>query len=105
MSGIARLFTQQVTVETLTAPTSFGEQYAAPVTVTCFINDTRNLIRNGEGEQVVSETTLYAPLSTESTFAEGSRVTVNGRHARVLKLSRRDSAGPVNAHHVQVALT
>lgn len=102
--GIARLFTQTATVQTYTGTGTTGPKYAAEVTVPCFVNDRRQLVRSGSGDEVVSETTLYAPLASLPTFTPQSKVTVNGRIAQVISAYRRDSAGPVNVHHTQVVL-
>jgi hypothetical protein len=103
--GIARLFTDPVSVETYEGETATGPRYAPAVDVACFVNDARKLVRAATGEEVISETTLYAPLSTVDSWPAGSRVTLNGRTATVIVAYRRDSAGPVSAHHVQINLT
>lgn len=105
MSGIARLFTQSVSVETLTGSGAYGDTYASPATVACFISDKTKLTRDSHAQEVVSTTTLYAPLSAVSQFAPGSRVTVNGRTAYVITCARQDSAGPARIHHAAVELT
>ena len=103
--GIAALFTQTVSVETFAGTKNGAPAYASPATVACFVNDSRKLVRDAVGSEVVSSTTLYAPLSDVAAFVVGSRVNVNGRKAFVLGAYRRDSAGPASAHHVQVDLT
>jgi hypothetical protein len=105
MPGIARLFTQTATVETYLGTGIHGPTYAAAVTVACFVNDGHKLVRDGNGEQVVASTTLYAPLGAVETFAPQSRVTVNGRAAQVIAAYRRDSAGPASAYHAHIELT
>lgn len=103
--GIARLFTQTVSVETYLGTGTTGPKYAAPVTVACFINDARKLVRDSTGSEVVSETTIYAPLAAHADFPVKARVTVNGRAAFVLCVYRRDSAGPAANFHTEVTLT
>ena len=103
--GIARLFTQSVSVKTYLGQGSFGPEYAPAVDVQCFVNDARKLVRNSTGDEVVSETTLYAPLSSYGSFTAQSLVTVNGRDASVITVYRRDSVGPASAHHVEVTLS
>lgn len=112
MAGIAALFTQSVTVETLTGSGAYGDVYAAPTVVECFINDRAKMVRNSQGDEVVSSTTLYAPLAsspddpaTAGQFSPGSRVTVNGRSALVLSVARRDGNGPSRIWHTEVTLT
>ena len=103
--GIARLFTQTVSVETCLGTGVNGQVYAPAVTVSCFVNDGHKLVRDSTGDQVVASTTLYAALSTVDTFTPQSKVLVNGREARVIAAYRRDSAGPASAHHAHVELT
>jgi hypothetical protein len=103
--GIARLFTQTVSVQTYQGVGPLGPVRAAAVDVACYVNDARKLVRNSTGDEVISETTLYAPLSTYATFTIQSLVTVNGRTASVLTVYKRDSAGPASAHHVEVTLS
>jgi hypothetical protein len=103
--GISRLFTQSVSVETFAGTQNGTATYASAATVACFVNDSRKLVRNATGAEVVSSTTLYTPLTALAAFVVGSRVTVNGRKAFVLGAYKRDSAGPVSSHHVQVDLT
>lgn len=103
--GISSLFTQSVQVSTYSAGDSFGSTYAEPVTVSCFVNDRRELARNTDGSEVVSETTLYVPLADVDLFTVGSRVVVNTRTMQVLSAYRRDSAGPSSTWHAQITLT
>jgi hypothetical protein len=105
MPGIARLFTQTVSVETYLGTGIHGPTYSAPVTVGCFVNDGHKLVRDSKGEQVVASTILYAPLADVDLFTPETRVTVNGRAAQVIAAYRRDSAGPISAHHAHIELT
>lgn len=112
MSRLSRLFNQPVTLETYLGVTATGESFAAPVTVSCFVEGAIKLVRNMKGEEIVSSTTLYAALNTSPTvpavagqFAPGSRVTVNGTPAFVIVANREDAAGPARIHHTMVSLT
>lgn len=105
MPGIARLFTQTASVETYLGVKNNAPQYATAVTVPCFVNGARKLVRDSTGAETVSETTLYAPLANVGTFTAGSRVTVQGRKSFVICAYRRDSAGPASAHHTEATLT
>lgn len=112
MSGVARLFNKTVGVETRTGSGAFGDVFAASANVSCFISEQVRLVRDQNAVEVVSSTTLYAPLAavpevtaTAGQFSPGSRVTVNGRVAYVISASRQDSAGPARIHHAEVHLT
>lgn len=102
--SIARLFTQTASVQTRTGTGTSGDKFAAAVDVLCFVNDGHERKAEAAGVEIVSQTTLYAPLASIDTFAVGSKVTVNGRTAHVVSVFRRDSAGPTSAHHAQVNL-
>lgn len=102
--SIARLFTQQVTVETFAGYGTKGPVFAAPQVVLCFVNHASKLITAPNGQQVVAESTIYAALAALDTFAPQSRVTVDGQPTQVINAHRRDSAGPASAHHVEVHL-
>ena len=109
--GIARLFTQTVTLATYLGSGTFNDVFADPVAVACQVEDTIREVRNSDGDQVVSTARVFAGLSTApdvpavaGQFAPGSKVTVNGRTALVLSVARRD-VGPTSARHVEVALT
>lgn len=63
-----------------------------PVTVKTIVDQTRKLVRSPQGEQVVSETTLLAPLDT--TCPDGSRVTLpDGQVTTVITTSAHRGHG------------
>jgi hypothetical protein len=79
-----------------------GPIYGPPVTVMCFVEDKRRLIRGLDGSEVVSESTSYCPLGTDAP-AE-SRVQVNGRVTTVISAGRRDGGGLPTPDHLEVLL-
>lgn len=93
----------EVTVEAYQGDGAYGAVYAAPVTVRCMVDDRRRLVRTAEGDEAVSETTLYVGDLTADIPPE-SRVTVNGRTTTVLGVSRHDGAGLPTPDHLEVAL-
>lgn len=103
--NIARLFTHTVSVQTYEGGDDTGDMFASPVDKACFISDARRLVRDSSGLEVVSSTTLYGPLGDIDAYTPGSKVTVNGRTARVIGVDRRNSAGPPSAYHCQISLT
>lgn len=92
-----------VTVRTRTGAGANGDVHAAPVPATVFVEDGRKLVRDTTGEQVVSETTLYADPAAESLFATGSLVTVRGRETTVL-LVKAHLIGDPDVDHVEINL-
>jgi len=89
------LLKDRVSVETYTGEGSYGPVYADPVTVKVNVDQTRRLVRNPAGDEVVSESTLAvhpAPrdettgllLDAVALFAPESGVTISGRLAKVI---------------------
>jgi len=102
-------------VETLTGSGAYGDVFAAAVVIACFVDDSRKLIRNTMGQEVVSESTLYTSILNSALFTPDSKVTVLGdadndeltpaRAARVIKVNANDSGGLDLPDHVAVSLT
>lgn len=91
-----------VTVEAYAGSGPYGDTYATAVTVTCFADQKRRLIRAPDGSQVVSESTVYAPLDT--VCPPRSRVTLpDGQQTIVIAAHRRDAAGLADAvEHLEI---
>ena len=92
-----------VAVETYTGEGAYGPVYASAVTVPCNLDTTRRLVRNANGEESVSECTLYVHPDNAAAFAAQSRLTVGGRTSTVLAASSQEFRG--QAHHTKVACT
>jgi len=70
-----------------------GETYSVAVDVLdVLVDDTRRLVRNSNGNEVVSESTLYVPDSAVA-FQLADKVTVNGRTTAVIKVARPQVVG------------
>lgn len=92
------LLKDRVTVQTRTAGGSYGDTLAAPVVVPCLLDETRRMVRDASGQQVVSEATLTlhprsdtlaedgtaAEANPMDIFTQGSEVTINDRTSEVL---------------------
>lgn len=97
------LLRHEVTVEPLTGEGPYGPTYGPPVTVRCFRDDKRRLVRGADGSELVAETTLYMWLS--ETCPAGSRVTLDdGRVSTVITSARRDGGGLPTPDHLEVTL-
>lgn len=118
MSDLDGFWVHTATVETYQGAGAYGDLFAAPVTITCFADDARRVVRNASGEQVVSESTLYTDASNAALFTTDTRVTIwpDGvnttdsddlappRPSRVIKANANDS-GPLGLpDHVAVTL-
>lgn len=101
---LLRVMGQDVTVEAFEGDGSFGPAYAAAVTVRALVEDTRRLVRDEAGTEVVSASTLRVPLGT--VCPAGSRVTLpDGRTATVITAARYDGGGFPVPSHLEVAVT
>lgn len=107
-------FMQTASVETWEGAGSVGDVFAAPVVVTCFIEDKRKLVRAKDGQQVISESTMYTPITNVGLFVANSRVTVltdtdgdeitPARKTRVIGQSAFDSGSLDLPDHLEIAL-
>jgi hypothetical protein len=122
-SDLDEFFVHTAKVETYLGEGSNGSVYAAPVVLSpsstppngVFADDSRKLVRNSTGEQVISETTLYTSIDNVALFVEKSRVTmlndpdgddiVPQRAALVIKVNANDSGGLDLPDHLAVSLT
>ncbi|GAA2772803.1 hypothetical protein [Saccharopolyspora taberi] len=108
MAGIPRFLLAQagsdVVIEAYEGSGAYGDIYGDPVTVRAVVDASRRLVRDDAGTEVVSETTLYAPLSTVAPA--GSRVTLpDGTSSTVITAKRRDGGRLPVPSHVEVVLT
>lgn len=105
----------QVTVKTYQGTGANAvRRVADPVPVGCYVMDVTEIVKNGEGQEVVSTAKINAPLSASPTvpsvagqFTPGSEVTLpSGRVATVIKAARHDS-GALNLglNHATIWLT
>lgn len=100
-------YVHMVTVETYEGSGAYGPAYTTAEQVRCWLEDGNKLVRDSEGNEVVSSTELFVPLAQASLFTVGSRVTLpSGRTASVLSAATFDS-GSLNLglDHAEVALT
>jgi hypothetical protein len=104
VTGVAVFYVHTAIVEKYLGTGAYGDSFAAPATISGFLDDDRKLVVSSTGEQVVSESTFYTYPANAALFTVDSRVTVNGRETRVIGVKRRDS-GPLNLpDHVEVVL-
>jgi len=101
-----------VTVESYTGDGAYGPNFDAPVTVKVNVDQTRRLVRNTAGDEVVSEATLAVHpqprdetsgelLDATTLFTPETRVTIAGRAAKVISVK----PNTVRGHNVYVSVT
>lgn len=95
---------QTVTVEPYQGTGAYGDIYGPAVQVRAIVDAGRRLVRDADGREVTSETTLYAPLSTVAPA--GSRITLaNGTTSTVIAAKPRDGGSLPVPSHLEVVLT
>jgi hypothetical protein len=107
MSDLDTFWVHTVTVETYQGTTGDGTRtYAAPQQATGFLEGKRRYVRGRDGDQVISESTLYGPTTLAALFTPQSRVTLPDRATPtfVITLNTNDSAGLGLPDHVAVFL-
>lgn len=92
-----------VSVETFAGDTGVGPTYADAASVTCNADTGRKLVRDREGNEVISELTLHVPYSDEAKFTPESKVTYSSRISRVIIASTKTYKGTVA--YVEVSCT
>lgn len=80
----ARTLATEAQVTAYQGDGAYGPVYAASVDVNVAVSEGRRLVRNSQGDQVVSETTLYAHPDDYPTLTPESQVTVKGRTSRLI---------------------
>jgi hypothetical protein len=102
--GIARFFVHTVTVETRKGKNSKGDVFASPAVVDgLLVDDSVKLVRDANGQEIVSNTQIAGPLTIVPLFTPGSKVTTSTRTARVIGVNSADVPGL--PEHVVVTLT
>lgn len=96
-----------VTVTPKTGDGPEGATYGNPYAIACFVDDRRRIILGPAGEQIVSETTIYAPTATPNVPLD-SVVAIGAPHpaqsATVVGFSRHDGGGLPTPDHVEILL-
>ncbi|MDX3065396.1 hypothetical protein PV518_25005 [Streptomyces sp. ND04-05B] len=99
------LLRHEVTVEAKEGEGPYGPTYAAPVTVRCFVEQKTRLVRNAEGDEVVSSSTVFCQLDALAQPPPKSRVTLaDGTKTKVIAAHRNDGAGLPTPDHFEIQL-
>jgi hypothetical protein len=87
------LLKDTVAVQTYSGDSAYGPLYAAAVSIQCHVDQTRRLVRNRDGKEVVSEATLFVhPYDADRLLPE-SLVTIAGRETRILAVRAQSFRG------------
>jgi hypothetical protein len=104
--GFEEFMVHEVTVETHAGEDPFGNVHTITSDpISGFLDDSRALVRNASGDQVVSESTFYTGKEHQSVFLPESLVNLPDRTATVIRCKLADS-GPLGLpDHIAVVLT
>lgn len=100
---LAEFLVHTVTVEPHLGESGYGGAiYGPPVNVPCFVDETTRMVRDSNGSETVSSSTIYA--APDAPITGGSRVTLpSGDTTTVISSSRHDS-GPLDLpDHMEAA--
>ena len=73
--------------------------------IRCFVDDTRRLVRDAQGTETVSESSLTAPPEFFDQFKPGATVNLPHRQAEVISVGLAESLGLDLPDHVEVFVT
>ncbi len=97
------LLPHTVTVEPYEGSGANGPRFGPAVTVRCYREDKRRLVRASNGDQVISETTVWCQLGTVAP--PKSRVDLGDRKAEVIVCGRLDGGALPVPSHLEVNCT
>lgn len=105
MDELEEFWVHETIVRTHIGSGPFGEEYAEPVTVPCFIDLRRQLVRDPQGREVTSEATILGPSQHAGLFTPESLVAVAGDERTVITVAHRES-GPLSfPDHFEITTT
>lgn len=105
MDELSGFWVHETTVRTYEGAGPFGETYADPVPVECFIDHRRQLVRDTQGREVTSEATITGPVEHGHRFTPESLTTVGGRERTVITLAIRESGDLDLPDHFEATTT
>jgi hypothetical protein len=98
------LLQHEVTIEAYLGDSAYGPQYGPPETVRALVEEKIRTVRNRQGEEVTSSTTVYL-LPSQACPPESRVTTPWGRIASVITSALRDGGGLPTPDHREVTLT
>lgn len=102
---LAAWWVHSITATPVLGEGAYGPIFGDEVTLTGFLDDTRRLVRNADGEEVVSQATFLTDLGNADQLQPGTSVDLGYRTAEVIGLARRDAPGLDLPVHAEATLT
>lgn len=98
-------YVHTVTVDVVTSGGPWGDEVTTSDPLRCFIDDSRSFVRDSNGTEVVSSTTITAPPEYSDMFTPGAAVNLPSRTASVIAVAVADSKDLDLPDHIEVSLT
>ncbi|MFJ4286407.1 hypothetical protein ACIPY0_12245 [Paenarthrobacter nicotinovorans] len=105
MSDLEDFYVHTVTVETFEGTGAYGDVYSEPVTVPGWLEDKRRLVRDKNGQEVVSSSVFMCDNTHVDKFTPDSRVTLPRRQAFVIGVADFTSGALDLPDHLEIDLT
>lgn len=105
MSDLDEFYIHTVTVETFGGTGAYGDVYSAPVDVPGWLEDKRRIVRNKDGQEVVSSSMFMCDNQHLDKFTPDSRVTLPRRQAFVIGVADFNSGAMDLPDHLEIDLT
>lgn len=102
---LADFWVTTTAVRTYEGSGPFGDTYADPTTVPCFIDNTRRLVRDQSGREVTSEATITGPITHGHRFTPESVTTIDGHERTVLTIANHYSGALDLPDHFEATTT
>jgi hypothetical protein len=98
-------YVHTVSVETKTGSVAYGDVYASAVSVPCWAEPKRRLVRTRDGQEVLSSSFLSCDVEHAPKFTPDSKVTLNGATAYVIGVNTFTSGALELPDHLEIDLT
>lgn len=105
MGDLDDFYVHSLTVETLTGTGAQGDVYANPVSVPGWLEDKRRLVRDKDGQEVVSSSFFSCDNTHLAKFTPDTKVTIDGRTAFVIGVANYTSGELDLPDHLEIDLT
>ena len=102
MSIPAALLVHTATVKPYAGSGAYGDVYGDVFDLPCYFEQKRQLVRDSDGDETVSEATVYADLGAE--VPPGSLVSVDGYESTVMTVAVLDDKGLTGLAHQEISL-
>ena len=102
---LEEFYVHTVTVDTTISTGPWGDEVTTSEPLRCFVDDSRSYVRDSNGAEVVSSTTITAPPEFRELFTPGATVHLPHRDAQVIAVAVADSGDMDLPDHIEIALT